>query len=292
MVTHTAPTFPRVVPRDGHDLLGEGLWWSVREGAVYWVDIIGRRLNRLTLVAESVDSWVLPEMTGWVIEREMQPGFVAGTQSGFVTLTLDPLTITALHDPEPDQPLNRMNDAFADTGGAIWAGTMPIACDVPSGALYRLAPDGRVTLADRPYTISNGPAVSLDGATLYHTDTARRTVYAFALHDDGSLGPRQTHIRFERGWGNPDGMTLDAEGCLWIAHWGAGCVSRFDPDGRRERWIDLPASQITNCVFAGDALDRMFVTSAADGVPDEAQAGALFEVDPRVRGLLPHRYRG
>lgn len=285
-------TVARTIPRDRRDLLGEGLWWSVREQAVYWVDILGQRLNRLVLAGEAVTSWTLPEMTGWVIEREHERGFIAGTESGFVALTVDPLTIVPLHDPEPDKPLNRMNDAVADASGAIWAGTMPIAADRQSGALYRLSPEGHVAMMDRGYTISNGPVVSHDGSTLYHTDTKQRTIYAFALHDDGSLGPRREHIAFEDGWGNPDGMTLDADGCLWVAHWGAGCVGRFDGDGRRQRHIDLPATQVTNCVFAGAALDRMFVTSAADGVPDEAQAGALFEVDPGVRGLPPHRYRG
>ena len=281
----------RVVARDRRDLLGEGLWWSVREQAVYWVDIIGRQLNRLLLDGEVVASWPLPEMTGWVIEREDAPGFIAGTQSGFVTLALDPFRIAPLADPEAHLPLNRMNDALADASGAIWAGTMPVAGDTRTGALYRLARDGTVTTADTGYTIANGPAISLDGGTFYHTDTAARTIYAFAINDDGSLGPRRAHIVFEPAWGNPDGMTIDAEGGLWVAHWGAGCVSRFDPEGGRERDIALPASQITNCVFAGADLDRMFVTSAADGV-DEPLGGALFEVDPGVRGLPPHRYRG
>lgn len=288
---------PRVIVRDRRDLLGEGLWWSVREQAVYWVDILGRHLNRLVLAGEIVSSWQLPEMTGWVIEREDAPGFVAGTQSGFVMLTLDDpvqgvVTIAPLVDPEPDRPLNRMNDAHADANGAIWAGTMPVAGDLPTGALYRLAVDGTVAMIDSGYTVSNGPAISLDARTLYHTDTRQRTVYAYPLGDDGSVGARRVHIAFEDGWGSPDGMTLDAQGGLWVAHWGAGCVSRFDPAGQRERFIVLPATQVTNCVFAGPALDRMFVTSAADGVEDEPLAGALFEVDPGVRGLPPYRYRG
>lgn len=281
----------RVIPRDRRDLLGEGLWWSERDDAVYWVDIIGQRLNRLRLANEHVDSWELPEMTGWVIEREDEPGFVAGTQSGFALLTVDPFVITPWIALEPHLPANRMNDARADRHGAIWAGTMPVACDVPSGSLYRLH-GGRVETIDTGYTITNGPAISRDGRTLYHTDTAERTIYAFPLDDEGRVGERRAHIAFAGSWGNPDGMTVDADGGLWVAQWGAGSISRFDEGGRRERSIALPASQITNVVFAGHGLDRMFVTSAADGVPDEPLAGALFEVDPGVRGLPPHRYRG
>ncbi len=111
---------------------------------------------------------------------------------------------------------------------------------------------------------------------MFHTDSAARTVYRFDLTDDGSIANKRAFIVFEQDWGYPDGMTVDAEGGLWIAHWGGGRVSRFDEQGRMERSIVLPASQTTNCCFAGQHLDRMFVTSAATGV-DEAQGGALFE---------------
>ena len=99
---------------------------------------------------------------------------------------------------------------------------------------------------------------------------------------------------FEDGWGSPDGMTLDADGGLWVACWGASCVTRLTADGKRDRSISLPASQITNLTFAGPDLDRMFVTSAADGVEDvEPDAGALFEImDHGSRGLPTHRYAG
>jgi xylono-1,5-lactonase len=161
----------------------------------------------------------------------------------------------------------------------------------PTGAFYRLDTDGGATRVDAPYTIANGPAIAADGSFLLHTDTALSTIFRFAIHDDGSLGPRMPFLTFEDEWGSPDGMTFDADGHLWVACWGASCVTRFDPEGVRERSIALPASQITSCAFAGDALDRMFVTSAGDGV-DEAEGGALFEVDPGCRGLSPQLYRG
>ena len=114
----------------------------------------------------------------------------------------------------------------------------------------------------------------------------------FDLDASGTPTNKREFIRFPRKWGFPDGMTVDAEGLLWVAHWGGGCISRFTPEGQRQRWIELPASQITNVVFAGDNLDRLFVTSAADGKPDEPLAGSLFEVDPGVRGLEPYRFAG
>ena len=273
-----------IIEAGGVSQLGEGPLWSAREDAVYWVDILGQRLNRLGLKDGLVAHWDMPEPIDWVIERRDAPGFIAGFASGFAELTLIPFAIRPIGNPEPHLPANRMNDAKADSAGRIWAGTMAADCKGMHGSLYRLDPDRRWTKVDGPYGIANGPAISADGRTLYHTDTARRLIYRFAADEDGTLGERETFIRFGCEWGSPDGMTLDAEGGLWVAHWGGGRVSRFTADGRLDRAIALPASQITSCTFAGANLDRMFVTSAADGV-DEPHAGKLFEIDPGCRGL-------
>lgn len=281
----------RIIAGSGRAILGEGPLWSDRHDAVFWVDILGKRINRLSLTDDGVIGWDMPEAIGWLIEREGHTGFIAGFASGFAELDLDPLAIRPILAPEPGTPENRLNDAKADRQGRIWAGTMPFSGQSATGALYRLDPDFRCTRVDAPYTIANGPAITADGATLFHTDSALGTIFRFTVHDDGSLGRREPHIVFETAWGNPDGMTLDADGCLWVAHWGTGQVSRFDPDGKRERSIALPASQITSMTFAGANLDRMFITSAADGV-DEPHAGALFEVDPGCRGLPTLRFAG
>ncbi|GGB22154.1 calcium-binding protein [Sphingomonas metalli] len=280
------------VPGSGRSVLGEGPSWSARENAVFWVDILGKRLNRLSLADGAVTGWDMPRNIGWVVERADRPGFIAGFDTGFVELDLDPFAIRPIADPEPDLPLNRMNDAKADPTGRIWAGTMPYSCEGDVGAFYRLDTDLSWTKVDAPYCIPNGPAIAADGRTMLHTDTARGTIYRYTIHDDGSLSPRTEFIRFEDDWGSPDGMTFDAEGCLWVGHWGTGQLSRFDPAGKRISFIAMPASQITSCTFAGPELDRMFVTSAADGRDDEPDAGALFEVEPGVKGLPTLPFRG
>jgi sugar lactone lactonase YvrE len=281
----------RIVDDCGRSLLGEGSLWSERDNAVYWVDIVGQRLHRYSLGDGSIDSWDMPEPIGWVIERRGTPGFIAGFASGFAELALDPFSIRHICCPEPDLPGNRMNDAKADPDGRIWAGTMASDCKGEYGSLYRLEPDFNWTRVDGPYGIANGPAISADGRTLFHTDTARSEIYRFTVQKDGSLGDRQLFVRFEPDWGMPDGMTLDADGGLWVAHWGGGRVSRFTPEGMLDRSIALPASQITSCTFAGQELDRMFVTSAADGV-EEPHAGLLFEVEPDCRGLPTLAFAG
>jgi len=282
----------RVVERDQRDLLGEGPLWSARDRALYWVDILAPAVHRLSLIDGSLSSWRMPEMIGWVIERAKVPGFIAGFQSGFAELTLDPFEIRPIADPEPHLPKNRLNDAKADRSGRIWAGSMNVNADVPSGGFYRLDPDRSVTAMDSGYIIANGPAFSPAHDYIYHTDSGRGVVYRFVLNADGTLGERVAFIEFEAGWGKPDGMTVDVDGALWIAHWGAARVSRFTPDGQVDRVIHLPTAQLTSCAFVGENLDRMFVTSAAIDDERDPLAGALFEVDPGTRGFPPGQFAG
>jgi len=283
----------RVIERPLRDQLGEGLLWSERENAVYWVDILAQSLHRLSLADEALTTWPMPQRIGWVIERQSQPGFIAGLESGFHQLTLDPVALRFIADPEPQFPNNRLNDAGVDNFGRIWAGTMDTDAEVESGSLYCLEPNFKLTRRDTGYIVTNGPVFSPDFQFLYHNDTPRGVVYRFSLNSRGELRDKTEFLRFPREWGFPDGMTVDAEGGLWIAHWGGGRVSRFDADGDLERLIRLPASQVTNCVFAGAELDRLFVTSAATGCEQEPFAGVLFEVDAGgVRGLPPRYFAG
>lgn len=283
----------RIIDRgETRDILGEGLLWSSRDNAVYWTDILAPALNRLSLATGAIERWPMPEMLGWVIERRNAPGFIAGFRSGFAELHLDPLKIVPIADPEPELPENRLNDAKADQWGRIWAGTMPLTCDRPDGNLYRLDPDRRIEKVDSGYCVANGPAISPDQQWLYHGNTPERVIYRFRLHENGTLSDKAPFIHFRHDWGMPDGMTCDADGYLWVAHWGGARVSRFAPDGSRDRKIALPAGQITNICFAGENLDRMFVTSAAENRSFEPSAGCLFEVDAGVRGLKPGMFAG
>lgn len=280
----------RMIARDGADMLGEGTIWSARDDAVYWVDILAPALNRLSLKDGAVERWAVPEPLGWVAERA-GGGFIGGFKSGFAEISLDPLTITPIGDPEPDLPGNRMNDGKADAQGQIWCGTMDMAEESDSGSLYRLTPDLVWQQMDAGYRVPNGPAFSPCGKWLYHSDTARRIMYRFARTAEG-IADRQPFISFTDADGYPDGMTVDADGHIWVAHWGGGRISRFTPDGKLDRAIALPARQVTNICFAGPDLDRMFVSSAAIGLDATPYDGGLFEVDCGGRGLPTHLFAG
>lgn len=281
-----------VLPRPTRDQLGEGPHWVARTGMVFWVDIVGRTLWRHHLANGAIDSWAMPEPIGWAVAREGRDDLLIGLKSGVAALSLDPFAITPIVAPEPDRPYNRLNDAKVDAAGRLWFGSKDDRDQEASGALYRMGADLAPVRIDDGYKVTNGPTFSPDGRWLYHNDSGRGRVYRFALQDDGSLGPREDFIRFEDAWGAPDGMTTDADGCLWIAQWGGGRVSRFDPQGRVMRAIALPARNITSCAFAGAALDRMFVTSAAVDDGESELAGAVFEVEPGVKGLTLPAFRG
>lgn len=282
----------RVIERAARDLLGEGPVWSVRRGKLFWVDILAPALRSLDPASGAVSTWDMPEKIGWAIECSGDDGFIIGLKSGFARLDIETMQIERIGDPEPDRPHNRLNDAKVDRAGRIWAGTMDDREVEAVGALYRLDPGLTWTRHDAGYGVTNGPTFSPDGTIVYHTDSLGRTVFAFDLTDQGSLINKRPFLRFETSWGYPDGMCTDADGGIWIAHWGGGRVSRFSPDGRLDRSIALPASQVTSCAFGGARFDRMFVTSAAVGVESEPLAGALFEVESGTRGFAPTLFAG
>ena len=274
--------------------LGEGPVWVEAEQALYWVDILGSRVFRWhaheglreIAVGRPVCS-LLPRACG---------GFIGGGYDGFIAVDAD-FAVQVLADPEPEHPGNRFNDGKIDRAGRLWAGTMDRAERAASGSLYRMDPDLSWRRIDSGYRVTNGPAFSRDGRVMYHTDSARQTVYAFDLAEDGSVGERRVHLRFGEGDGYPDGMTVDAEDCLWIAFWDGWCVRRFSPDGERLAELAMPVQRPTSVAFGGAGLDELFVTSAArDLSPAELeaqpQAGGLFRLRPGVTGIAELPFAG
>jgi sugar lactone lactonase YvrE len=259
---------------------------------MYFVDIKGMQLHRLKLAAQQRDSWRMPEPICWVAPRTSGKGLIAGFKSGFAILHLDPFSINPIGTPEADRPTNRLNDAKVDPTGRLWAGSMDDEEARQSGALYRLDSTLNWSRVDDNYGVANGPTFSPDGDKLYHADSAQRVVYSFDLSPGGELSNKRVFVRFEDDWGYPDGMTTDAKGGVWIAHWDGGRISRFFPSGQLDRSITMPVSRPTSCAFAGARLDRMFVTSASIGREDEPLAGALFEVDTDMRGAGTYPFAG
>ncbi|HTH28048.1 MAG TPA: SMP-30/gluconolactonase/LRE family protein [Sphingobium sp.] len=268
--------------------LGEGPVWVARDAALYWVDIKAPRIWRWQPASEQVRNWEPPCRVSAIAPRA-RGGFVAATDRGFALIDLAAERYDFIGDPEADRPGNRFNDGKVDRQGCFWAGTMDDAEQAASGALYRLDAGLNWERFDEGYGVTNGPAFSADGAFLYHSDSVKREVYRFPVGASGRLGARAPFLRFGPEHGYPDGMTTDADGCLWIAFWDGACVRRFAPDGTPLARIDLPVPRPTSCAFGGEALDQLFITSAWTGLGEGELAawplsGALFAVEPGVRG--------
>lgn len=280
-------------------LLAEGPLWVAAEAALYWVDIRAGRLHRLSLsTAMQADDHRYWDIDGGITSINLSAGggFVITTERGFARLPGTDAHLEAIQEVEPQHPGNRFNDAKVDPEGVLWAGTMDDAEIAETGALYRLDRCGNWTVADTGYVITNGPTFSPDGSTLYHTDTLNRTIFAFDLDRFGVHG-RRPFLRFEPEDGYPDGMTVDAEGCLWVCQYGGWGVTRFSPSGERLEKIDLPVANVTSACFAGAELDQLVLTTAAknlDRAALETQplAGSLFVCEPGVQGLPAGLYGG
>jgi sugar lactone lactonase YvrE len=280
---------------DVHALLGEGPVWVSQEAALYWVDIKGRKIFRLGAGGQ-LDQWETPFRVGSLAPRA-SGGFIAGTDQGIASIDLGSGRFEVVDQPEADLPDNRFNDGKVDRAGRFWAGTMDDTEKAAAGTLYRIDPDLRWTAIDAGYRVTNGPAFSPSGDRMYHNDSARKVTYVFDLDSAGNATNRRVFGTYGAGEGYPDGMTVDAEACLWIAFWDGGCVRRYSPDAELLQTIEVPVARPTSCAFGGPDLDRLYITSASIGLDAAArsvqpQAGGLFMTSPGVRGLSEIPFAG
>ena len=280
---------------DVRALLGEGPVWVEAEQALYWLDIKGRKIFRLDDKGE-VASWDTPVRVGAIAPRR-SGGFIAGTEHGFAEIDLEAGRFDIVHDPEPGLPGNRFNDGKTDRRGRFWAGTMDDDEKRATGSLYRLGADGSCRTVDSGYRVTNGPAFAPDGSIMYHADSALQLIYAFDLGADGEPGRRRLFMSFADGDGYPDGMTVDCDGCLWVAFWDGWCVRRLSPGAEIMETIRMPVQRPTSCAFGGPKLDRLYVTSARIGLDADALAmqpcgGGLFLVHTGARGIAEMPFAG
>lgn len=277
--------------------LGEGPLWVERENAVYWVDIFGKKVHRYALSDQTHKSWQFDIQITSLVERQ-QGGFACTVRDGFAFIDLDPNTIEPITLPETDQPENRFNDGKLDNHGRYWAGTMDTNQQSDSGALYRLDNDLSLHKMDDGYIIANGPTFSADGNIIYHTDSTKRTIYAFDLSKNGEISNKRVFVQLQdEAEGSPDGMTVDSEGCIWLAHFGGARLTRYSPAGEVLQVVPMPVPNITSCTFGGTNLDTLYITTARIAISEEdlpkyPLAGSLFSYQPNVKGLPTPRFGG
>jgi sugar lactone lactonase YvrE len=277
--------------------VGESPVWHAGEQAWYWTDIPARTVWRLDAASGRVASWAAPEMVACMAPRAAG-GLVAGMESGIFRLALQAggdVVAERLAAPPPAELTAgmRFNDGRCDRQGRFWSGTMfmDMAAARADGRLYRYDGQGLSQPLVAGLLTQNGLAWSPDGRTMYLSDShpQRQLVWAFDYDlDDGVPSNRRLFIDMNQYPGRPDGATVDADGCYWLAANDAGLLLRFTPDGRLERRIALPMAKPSMPCFGGPGLDTLLVTSINPAHPDhpDAAAGATVMLVPGVQGLL------
>jgi sugar lactone lactonase YvrE len=270
--------------------LGESPVWSVREQALYWVDLRAPALHSYDPASGAERRWTMPELIGGVVLAE-EGKLVVALRTGLHAFDPATGTLSPLLRIEPESANNRLNETKCDRRGRLWTSSMRDFGAATTGSLYRVDADLTATRLLGDITIPNGICWSPDGATLYFADTADERIRGYDFDAvTGTLGAMR--IVVERGVlpGRPDGATVDADGCLWSARYGGGAVVRIDPRGRADRVLRLPVSQVSSCAFGGSDLATLFVTTSRQRMSPaqlavEPHAGALFAVDVGVAGL-------
>ncbi len=277
---------------DAHCALGEGPVWDEREGTLYWVDITRCQVHARQIKTGMHRVWMLGQCVGAMALRE-QGGFVAALTTGFYHYGADGAFVAAAR-PDPLSARVRFNDGKCDPKGRFIAGTMNLFPGERNlGTLFCLDVDGSVQAMLTGVTCSNGLAFSADARTMYYIDTGDRCVRAFAYDEaTGALGASRVAVTFSGNDGFPDGMAIDNEGMLWIAHWGGGCVGRYDPrDGSQLARVDVPVRYTTSCCFGGPDMRTLYITSATED-DDAPHAGGVFYADVGVQGPKGARFAG
>jgi D-xylonolactonase len=272
--------------------LGEGPAWSASEGALWLVDIKGRQIHRFDPKSALKWSWPAPDQVSFVLP-ETGSCLIVGLPGRIARFDPAAGTFESLMELDAEPAGNRLNDACVDAAGRLWFGTMDDSTVAASGALYSWDGAAAPIKHDDGYVITNGPIHSPDGRTFFHTDSVGRTIYKFDIADDGSLSNKRPFVEIESGCGLPDGSTVDAEGCLWVALYGGWAVRRYAPNGELLETVAVPCANVTKLVFGGDDLKTAFVTTAWMGLnADERRAqplaGSLFAFNVDVPGLTHH----
>ncbi len=283
---------------DARAILGEGPCWDPRSNRLYWVNIRGCDVHEFDPATGRDRAIRVPRHVGCVVLRETGGALVA-LQDGLAELDLGTGQLTPIVNPEPGRADILFNDGKCDPAGRFWVGTKAYANTPGAGSLYCLDTDRTVRRRLQDVTISNGLAWSLDARRMYYIDSMAGEVSVFDYDAaSGAIANRRTAARIPRGMGVPDGMTIDAEGKLWVALWGGHRVVRLDPDtGNCLETVPMPVTCPSSCCFGGRGMDELYITSAWIELQPEARAaepaaGGLFRCRPGVRGLPPFYFRG
>ena len=263
---------------------GEGPLWHPLEKRVYWCDIPRGRMFRYDPATGDHEQFYQGDVVGgFTIQADgalllcMARGAIKIWRDGELTTVIEEI---------PDETETRFNDVIADPAGRVFCGTMPTPDR--KGRLYRLDTDGTLHKILEEIGCSNGMGFTPDRKQMYYTDSPTLEIYRFDYDEaTGAIHNQQVFVKTPEGEGIPDGMTVDAEGCVWSARWNGNILVRYTPDGVEERRITFPAKKVSSAIFGGEGYTDIYVTTAGGGnKPEEGEgAGALFRLNPGIRGV-------
>lgn len=270
--------------------LGEGPTWDAAAGRLIWLDILGMRIHTYDPASGRRTVRTTEQHVGAVRPRA-GGGLVLNLRDGVGLLDPGDTFRWLHHEPVAGR---RGNDAAVAPDGSLWAGTMRYDEATGGGTLTRLTGAGEVRTILPDVTVSNGTGWSPDGRLMYYTDTPTRRVDVFDYDADGAtVANRRTLVEIEEGAGFPDGLTVDAEGCVWVALWDGGAVRRYTPAGDLDRVVTLPTPRTTACAFGGPDLTDLYITTARVGLTSpHPLAGSLLVVPGAGKGIVQPAFDG
>jgi sugar lactone lactonase YvrE len=285
---------------DKKAILGECPVWDSEKELLYWVDVIGKKIFTINIensIQQAIDLDIFPGCIVLTKNRE----FIIASENGIFIFSNDNLILKKLCDPEKDLISNRFNDGKCDALGRFWVGTTSNYEEDKVGSLYCFEKSMRYRKVLGGIIVSNGIAWSNDNKTIYYNDSPTRIVRAYDYDiKDGSISNERTVITFSDKEGFPDGMTIDIEDKLWIAHWGGYKVGRWDPiSGKMIDKIDIPVKRVSSLTFGGYELDELFITTAIRGFSEKEEDiisssgdydGMVFRTKTYTKGIDNYRY--
>ncbi len=268
--------------------LGEGPTWDPATGRLLWLDILGSRLHTYDPATGRSTVRVTEQHVGAAKPRA-GGGLVLNLRDGVGLLDEDGSFCWLHHEPIPGR---RANDAAVAPDGSLWVGTMRYDEAPGGGTLSRVTGDGSVSVVLDDVAVSNGTGWSPSGTLMYYIDSPTRRVDVFD-HADGRVTNRRPFAEIEDGAGFPDGLTVDAAGCVWVALWAGGAVRRYTPEGVLDRVIELPTPLVTACAFGGADLTDLYVTTARVGLEaPHPLSGSLLVVPGAGQGVAQPAFTG
>ena len=274
--------------------LGEGTLWVKEHNSIYFVDIKKKKICILNIKNNKKKQIKVNKDVGFLAHVKKNI-FILGLQGEIRIQNLKSKKILKSIFTEPNIKLNRTNDGKTDSAGNLWFGTMDnLERKIEKGSLYKLDKNLILTKVDKNYRITNGPAF-LDQYNFYHTDSSKKKIYKIKINKNNKIVSKKIFKTFSDKEGVPDGMTLDKNKNLWVAHYHGACISVFNNKAKLIHRIQFPAKNITNCTFGGKNNNELFVTSATKGMNSAElrkyrYSGSLFSVKTNSKGILQKKF--